>query len=246
MLQVSTKWSLCQECRAKGGNDKQRYSSFKIKEIEKNEEDSKTLITVDRLVDWTNHDSESDGVIAPKEFGMIAGCDSEDAIKEGAAKLYNLITGANSSEANTTGAAGEFALIGVTSEAYKNSLKTLEKQKRVLQQNQLTHEDKIRVLSIELENTSNLIKHSERTNVDVENAKKDLQTKLDNHLARTEKWRNSSKNLFNLIDSSLSVRTKVGLGFTNCIGENKLGWDDSTFRVFTTNSEDVEGRPIFN
>nr|GEW09885.1 xylulose kinase-1 [Tanacetum cinerariifolium] len=28
--------------------------------------------------------------------------------------------------------------------------------------------------------------------------------------------------------------------------ENKLGWDDSAFSVFTTNSEDVEGRPIFN
>nr|GEV36795.1 xylulose kinase-1 [Tanacetum cinerariifolium] len=27
--------------------------------------------------------------------------------------------------------------------------------------------------------------------------------------------------------------------------ENELGWDDSAFSVFTTNSEDVEGRPIF-
>nr|GEZ57066.1 ribonuclease H-like domain-containing protein [Tanacetum cinerariifolium] len=70
------------ECKAKGGNDTQRYSSFKIKEIGKKEEDSKALITVDTLVDWTNHDSESDGVIAPKEFGMIAGCDSKDTIKE--------------------------------------------------------------------------------------------------------------------------------------------------------------------
>ncbi|GJY49408.1 ribonuclease H-like domain-containing protein, partial [Tanacetum coccineum] len=33
------------ECRAKGGNDKQRYSSFKIQEIGKKEEDSKALIT---------------------------------------------------------------------------------------------------------------------------------------------------------------------------------------------------------
>nr|GFB30943.1 hypothetical protein [Tanacetum cinerariifolium] len=39
------------ECRAKGGNNKQRYSSFKIKEIGKKEEDSKALITVDTLVD---------------------------------------------------------------------------------------------------------------------------------------------------------------------------------------------------
>ncbi|GJU41917.1 putative ribonuclease H-like domain-containing protein [Tanacetum coccineum] len=206
------------ECRAKGGNDKQRYSSFKIQEIGKKEEDSKALITVDTLVDWTDHDGQSDGVIASKEFGMIAGCDTEDAIEEGAAKIYNLITGADTKEVSTAGDAGEFALICITSEvhncpfgcdnkynelqkqynelnkqnskyfiqvqAYKNSLKTLEKQKRVLQKNQLTLEDKIRVLSIELENTTNLLKHSERINAIAETAKKDLQTKLDNHLVQ--------------------------------------------------------------
>nr|GEU31684.1 reverse transcriptase domain-containing protein [Tanacetum cinerariifolium] len=84
------------KCRSKGGNDKQRYSSFKIKEIGKKEEDSKALVTIDTLVDWTNHDSESAGVIAAKEFSMIASCDSGDVIKRGTAKLYNLITGANS------------------------------------------------------------------------------------------------------------------------------------------------------
>nr|GEY54248.1 putative reverse transcriptase domain-containing protein [Tanacetum cinerariifolium] len=268
------------KCRTKGGNDKQIYSSFQIKEIRKKEEDLKALITIDTLVDWTDYDGESDGVIASKEFGMIAGCDTEDAIEEGAAKIYNFITRADTEEASTAGDGGEFALMGVTSEvhnclfgydnkynelqkqynelneqnseyfiqvqAYKNSLKTLEKQKRVLQRNQLTLEDKIRVLSIKLENTSNLRKHSERINADVETAKKELQTKLDNHLVQTKKWRNSSKNLFRLIDSSMSVRTKVGLGFNNCIRENELGWDDSAFSVFTTNSEDVEGRPLFN
>nr|GEW10659.1 putative reverse transcriptase domain-containing protein [Tanacetum cinerariifolium] len=131
------------------------------------------------------------------------------------------------------GGAGEFALMGVNSE-------------RVLQRNHLTLEDKIRVLSIELESTSNLLKHYERINADFKTAKKDLQKKLDNHLVQTEKWRNSSKNFFKLIDSSMSVRTKVVLGFTNCISKNELGWDDYAFSVFTTNSEDVEGRPIFH
>ncbi|GKE85162.1 hypothetical protein Tco_1558904, partial [Tanacetum coccineum] len=131
-------------------------------------------------------------------------------------------------------------------QAYKNSLKTLEKQKRVLQKNQLTFEDKIRVLSIELENTTNLLKHSEKINAIAETAKKELQTKLDNHLVQIKKWRTSSKNLFRLIDSSMSVRTKVGLEFNNYIRENELGWDDSAFSVFTTNSEEVEGRPLFN
>nr|GEX53106.1 reverse transcriptase domain-containing protein [Tanacetum cinerariifolium] len=89
--------------KAKGGNDKQRYSSFKIKEIGKKEEDLKALINVDTLVDWTDHDSESDRVIATKEF-------------ESAAKIYNLITGADSKEASTADDAREFALMGVTSE----------------------------------------------------------------------------------------------------------------------------------
>nr|GEV00973.1 ribonuclease H-like domain, reverse transcriptase, RNA-dependent DNA polymerase [Tanacetum cinerariifolium] len=106
------------ECRAKGGNDKQIYSSFKIKEIRNKEENSKALIIVDTLVDWTDHDSESDEVSAAKEFGMIAGCDSENAVKEGATKIYNLITGADTKEASTAGDAREFALIGVTSEEH--------------------------------------------------------------------------------------------------------------------------------
>ncbi|GKA55414.1 ribonuclease H-like domain-containing protein [Tanacetum coccineum] len=101
-------------------------------------------------------------------------------------------------------------------------------------------------LSIELENTTNLLKHSEGINVIAKTDKKELQTKLDNHLVQIEKGRTSSKNLFRLIDSSMSVRTKVGLGFNNYISENELGWDDSAFSVFTTNSEEVEGRPLFN
>ncbi|GJV98841.1 putative ribonuclease H-like domain-containing protein [Tanacetum coccineum] len=154
------------ECRAKGGNDKQRYSSFKIQEIGKKEEDSKALITVDTLVDWTEHDGQSDGVIAPKEFGMIAGCDTEDAIEEGAAKIYNLITGADTKEASTAGDAGEFALMGVTSEVHNcpfgcdNKYNELQKQ-----HNELNEQNR---------------------------------------------------------------------------------WDDSAFSVFTTNSEEVEGRPLFN
>ncbi|GJR77703.1 ribonuclease H-like domain-containing protein [Tanacetum coccineum] len=131
-----------------------------------------------------------------QEFSEFRICDTEDAIEEGAAKIYKLITGADTKEVSTAGDAGEFALMGVTSE-------------RVLQKNQLTLEDKIRVLSIELENTTNLLKHSERINAIAETAKKDLQTKLDNHLVQTEKWRTSSKNLFRLVDSSMSVRTKL-------------------------------------
>nr|GEX97191.1 ribonuclease H-like domain-containing protein [Tanacetum cinerariifolium] len=236
------------ECRAKGGNDKHRYSSIKIKEIGKKEEDSKALITVDSLV----------GVA--KIYNLITGDDTKEASTAGDAgefvlmgvtfKVHNCPFGCDNKynelkkQYNELNEQNSEYFIQV--QAYKNSLKTLEKQKRVLQSNQLTLEDKIRVLSIELENTSNLLKHSERIHPDVKTAKKELQTTLDNHLVQTKKWRISSKNLYRLIDSSMSIRTKVGLGFTNYIRENKLGWDDSAFSVFTTNSEDVEDRPLIN
>nr|GEU87151.1 ribonuclease H-like domain-containing protein [Tanacetum cinerariifolium] len=176
------------------------------------------------------HDSESVGVIAAKEFGMIAGCDSENAIEKGTAKIYNLIIEVDTQEASTAGDAGELALMRVTSE-------------KVLQGNQLTLEDKIRVLSIELENTSNLLKHSKRINADVETAKKDLQKKLDNHLVKTKKWRNSSKNLFRLIDSSMSVRTKVGLGFHNCISDKSLEVNTNKFASSDSSVQSSEPKP---
>nr|GEX66301.1 hypothetical protein [Tanacetum cinerariifolium] len=80
-----------QKARRKIDFDKKESARFN----KKKEEDSKALITVDTLVDWTDHDGKSDRFITSKEFGMIVGCDTEDAIEEGAAKVYNLITGAD-------------------------------------------------------------------------------------------------------------------------------------------------------
>ncbi|GJW12512.1 putative ribonuclease H-like domain-containing protein, partial [Tanacetum coccineum] len=263
------KGHFARECRTQQGNEK-RYSSFKIQELGKKEAATKALMSVDTLENWKEHETDYDEICAPKEYGMVAGCDATG----GAAEIYSLITG------NGTNAAEEFALMGMTSEvhncpfgcenkynelqkqynelneqnseyfiqvqAYKNSLKTLEKQKRVLQKNQLTLEEKIRVLSIELENTTNLLKHFERINTIAETAKEELQTKLDNHLVLIEKWTTSSRNLYRLIDSSMSVRTKVGLGYNNYISEKELGWDDSAFSVFTTISEEVKSRPLYS
>ncbi|GKC47567.1 reverse transcriptase domain-containing protein [Tanacetum coccineum] len=131
-------------------------------------------------------------------------------------------------------------------QAYKSSFKTLEKQKKILLNNQLVFEEKIRVLSSELENTTNLLKYSEKVNADMSLEKQDLQAKLENERAINAKRTSSSKNFVKLIDSSMTVRTKIGLGCDEYIGENELGWDDSEFSVFTHTPEDVEGKPLYN
>ncbi|GJR96912.1 putative reverse transcriptase domain-containing protein [Tanacetum coccineum] len=107
-------------------------------------------------------------------------------------------------------------------------------------------EKKIGVLSSELENTTNLLKYSEKVNAEMSLEKQDLQAKLENERPINAKWTSSSKNLVKLIDSSMTIRTKSGLGFDKYIGEIELGWDDSEFSVFTPTPEDVEGTPLYN
>nr|GEW59199.1 ribonuclease H-like domain-containing protein [Tanacetum cinerariifolium] len=60
------------------------------------------------------------------------------------------------------------------------------------------------------------------------------------------KWNNSGKNLYKLIDSSMSVRTKRGLGLDKYIREGELGIDDSNVSIFHTTSDDLEGKTIYN
>nr|GEX31039.1 hypothetical protein [Tanacetum cinerariifolium] len=65
-------------------------------------------------------------------------------------------------------------------------------------------------------------------------------------LSTEAKWNNSGRNLYKLIDSSMLVRTKRGLGLDKYNGEGELGIDDSKFSIFHTNSDELEGQPIYN
>nr|GFC40944.1 hypothetical protein [Tanacetum cinerariifolium] len=65
-------------------------------------------------------------------------------------------------------------------------------------------------------------------------------------LATKAKWNNSGRNLYKLIDSSMSVRTKRGLGLNKYIEEDELGIDDSKFSILHTTSDELEGEPIYN
>nr|GFB68852.1 ribonuclease H-like domain, reverse transcriptase, RNA-dependent DNA polymerase [Tanacetum cinerariifolium] len=140
----------------------------------------------------------------------------------------------------------EFALMGLSIEAHKHAVKSLEKQIKCHQTNQLVYKEKIKVLSYELEEQSNILKYRQKLIAQTAQEKQDLMTKLDNELANQATWNNSGKNLYILIDSSMSVRTKQGLGLDKYIGEGELGIDDSVFSIFHTTSDDLEGQPIYN
>nr|GEU67199.1 hypothetical protein [Tanacetum cinerariifolium] len=130
--------------------------------------------------------------------------------------------------------------------AHKHAVKSLKKQIKCHQTNQLAYEEKIRVLSYELEEKSNILEYRQKLIDQATQEKQDLMTKLDNELSNQAKWNNSGKNLYKLIDISMSVRTKRGLGLDKYIGEGELGIDDSKFSIFHTNSDELEGQPIYN
>nr|GEZ03380.1 ribonuclease H-like domain-containing protein [Tanacetum cinerariifolium] len=130
--------------------------------------------------------------------------------------------------------------------AHKNAVKILEKQIKCHQKNQLAYEEKIKVLSYTLEEKSNILEYRQKLIDQSAQEKHKLMTKLDNELANQAKWNNSGRNLYKLIDIFMSVRTKRGLGLDKYIGEGALGFDDSKVSIFHTNSEDLEGQPIYN
>ncbi|GKA82312.1 hypothetical protein Tco_0789060 [Tanacetum coccineum] len=72
-------------------------------------------------------------------------------------------------------------------------------------------EEKIRVLSANLENTTNTLSYTEKLHDQAQNEKKEWEVKYEATLARFDKWKESSKNLKKLINSSMSTRTKIGL-----------------------------------
>ncbi|GJX10382.1 ribonuclease H-like domain-containing protein [Tanacetum coccineum] len=66
--------------------------------------------------------------------------------------------------------------------------------------------------------------------------KDELKTKL-------EKWQNSSKGLNKLLDSQMSVKDKIGLGFSGQVKENEL-YDEALMSVFDSHSSDIEDAPV--
>ncbi|GJU48192.1 putative ribonuclease H-like domain-containing protein [Tanacetum coccineum] len=255
------------ECTGKQVDSKARYSSFKLQELNKGEE-TKALLSVDSMVNWSDHEGEDVEIGAAQVYGMIAGAE-EDATGNATGDVAD----------GVSNAAAEFALMGISSQvqtcpfgcehlyaelkkefdnvevqykecyiqvqAYKSTLQTLEQQKGWYQSNQLALEEKVRILTANLENTTNMLKYTEKLNEQAKLEKLDYKAKLEESKARFDKWKDSSKNLDKLIHSSMSSRSKFGLGFGETFGSDEV-FDLSAPSIFDTTPEDVAEKPLYD
>ncbi|GKD20564.1 putative ribonuclease H-like domain-containing protein [Tanacetum coccineum] len=255
------------ECTGKQLDSKARYSSFKLKELDKSEE-PKALLSVDSMLNWSDHEGEDVENGAAQVYGMIAGAE-EDAAGGASGDVVD----------DVSNAAAEFALMGISSQvhtcpfgcehlyaelkkefdnvevqykecyiqvqAYKSTLQTLEQQKGWYQSNQLALEERIRILTANLENTTNMLKYTEKLNEQAKLEKLNDKVKLEESKARFDKWKDSSKNLDKLINSSMSSRSKFGLGFGETFGSDEV-FDPSAPSIFDTTPEDVAEKPLYD
>ncbi|GKD33137.1 hypothetical protein Tco_1248646, partial [Tanacetum coccineum] len=150
--------------------------------------------------------------------------DHEDAhADEGSLKIYGMIAGMESDPDLE-----RKARIRLDGLHYRQ-------RERCHQKNQLAYEEKIGILKFDLEDKSNLLAYHEKLVTNAAQEKQALQAKLDNEIANTANWLQSSKNLVKLIDSSISVKDKVGLGYGSY--ENEL-YIDNEPSIFDSRLED--------
>nr|GEX91919.1 ribonuclease H-like domain-containing protein [Tanacetum cinerariifolium] len=108
----------------------------------------------------------------------------------------------------------------------------------------LALEEKVRILSANLENTTNTLKYSKTLYDQAKIEKKEWEVKFVESLARFDKWKESSKNLAKLKYSSMSTRTKLGLGFKEYIGSDEV-CDLSTPSVFDPEPKNIEVKSLY-
>ncbi|GJX11363.1 hypothetical protein Tco_0201222 [Tanacetum coccineum] len=163
-------------------DSKARYSSFKLKELDKTEE-PKALLSVDSMLNWSDHEGEDVENGAAQVYGMIAGAE-EDATGGATGSATGNAT--DDVADNVSTAADEFALMGISSQVKLRS-----------------------------PNSSNLT-----------NGK-------------------TLKNLDKLINSSMSSRSKFGLGFGDTFGSDEV-FDLSAPSIFDSSPKDGAEKPLYD
>ncbi|GJS32010.1 ribonuclease H-like domain-containing protein, partial [Tanacetum coccineum] len=122
--------------------------------------------------------------------------------------------------------------------AYTLALAKVEAQLVCHQKNQLAYEEKIRFMKIYLDDKTDVLTYHKKLLAEAVKEKEELKTKL-------EKWQNSSKSLNKLLDSQMSVKEKIGLGFSEQVKKNEL-YDEASISVVDSHFSDIEDASVYD
>ncbi|GJW90331.1 putative ribonuclease H-like domain-containing protein [Tanacetum coccineum] len=124
--------------------------------------------------------------------------------------------------------------------AYSQAVKKLEAQLVTFQKQQLSLNEKLTFQANEIYEKDEKLKRYRRIGMKAVKEKEQLQKTLDS-------WKDSSKNLWRLIDSGMSSNSKVGLGFEIQSNNEVLSYEEEmNFSVFNCSKEDSIGKPVYS
>ncbi|GJY22893.1 putative ribonuclease H-like domain-containing protein [Tanacetum coccineum] len=123
---------------------------------------------------------------------------------------------------------------------YNQAVKKLEAQLVTFQKQQLSLNEKLTFQANEIYEKDEKLKRYRRIGMKAVKEKEQLQKTLDS-------WKDSSKNLWRLIDSGMSSNSKVGLGFEIQSNNEVLSYEEEmNFSVFNCSKEDSIGKPLYS
>ncbi|GJS39732.1 ribonuclease H-like domain-containing protein [Tanacetum coccineum] len=233
-------WHFARECRSKRNQDIRRRDARNTRYKEKDngrrpgkQEEPKALVTLDGDgVDWTGHAEDEQENFSLMAYGhsgsdtKVTSCSKE--CKESYAKLKKLYD----EQREQLGDAS------IEIKAYTLALAKVEVQLVCHQKNQLAYEEKIRFMKIDLDDKTDVLTYHKKLLAEAVKEKEELKTKL-------EKWQNSFKSLNKLLDSQMSVKEKIGLGFSEQVKENEL-YDEALMSVFDSHSSDIRDALVYD
>ncbi|GJY04936.1 hypothetical protein Tco_0370876 [Tanacetum coccineum] len=124
--------------------------------------------------------------------------------------------------------------------AYSQAVKKLEAQLVTFQKQQLSLNEKLTFQANEIYEKDEKLKRYRRIGMKAVKEKEQLQKTVDS-------WKDSSKNLWRLIDSGMSSNSKIGLGFEIQSNNEVLSYEEEmNFSVFKCSKEDSIGKPSYS
>ncbi|GJU80968.1 ribonuclease H-like domain-containing protein [Tanacetum coccineum] len=221
------------ECPSKGTNDgKKRDSFYQDQGAGKKEQNQNCLLTMDDgVVNWGEHTVEEEetnhALMAISSNNEVSLC-SKTCIDS-----YNKLKTLCDEQTNQLGEQEAKIL------AYTLAVKKLEAQVVTFQKQQLSLNEQLTFQANELYEKDEKLKKYRRIGMKAVKEKEQLQKTVDS-------WKDSSKNLWKLVDSGMSSTSKVGLGYEIKSNDEVLSYEEEmNHTVFNCTEEDFIDKPLY-
>ncbi|GJT84299.1 putative ribonuclease H-like domain-containing protein [Tanacetum coccineum] len=222
------------ECPSKGTNDgKKRDSFYQDQGAGKKEQNQNCLLTMDDgVVNWGEHTVEEEetnhALMAISSNNEVSLC-SKTCIDS-----YNKLKTLCDDQMNQLGEQEAKIL------AYTLAVKKLEAQVVTFQKQQLSLNEQLTFQANEIYAKDEKLKKYRRIGMKAVKEKEQLQKIVDS-------WKNSSKNLWKLVDSGMTSNSKVGLGYEIQSNNEVLSYEEEMNRtVFKCTEEDFLNKPLYS